>query len=242
MRLLVTRPRADAERLAARLAAAGHDCLCEPLLTIEPLETLPDLEGVQALAATSRHGVLAFAARCDRRDLPLYAVGSATAEAARRAGFGEVHPAEGDARSLAALLARRLVPSAGPVLHLAGERVAADLGRLLAGSGLAVGRIALYRARAATVLSPDLLNALRAGGLQGATFLSPRTATTFVRLVRAAGVEAATGEMVAFCLSPAVAAALSPLRWAAIETAPEPSLAALLDTVAATARGSLPEP
>lgn len=235
MRLLVTRPRADAERLARLLDARGHDCLCEPLLTIEPLPAALSLEGVQALAATSRNGVEAFVRQEPRRDLPVYAVGSATAAAARRAGFATVLSAAGDANSLAALLARRLRPAAGAILHLAGERVAADLGLLLADIGLAVRRVSLYRARAAEAFSPAVEAALRESRLEGATFLSPRTATTFVRLVQASGLEAATQRMVAFCLSPAVAAALEPLPWAAIEAAREPTLAALLDTIAATA-------
>ena len=49
-----------------------------------------DLDGVQALIATSANGVRAFAARDPRRSLPVCAVGDATARAASDAGFADV--------------------------------------------------------------------------------------------------------------------------------------------------------
>lgn len=241
MRLLVTRPREDALRLARDLQARGHDCFLEPLLAIEPTGERPALDGVQALAATSRHGIAAFARQERRRDLPLFAVGEATGEAARAAGFEAVSVAEGDAAALARLLAARLSPQDGTILHLAGETLAADLGALLALAGLPVRRCSLYRARAADNLSPALLAALRDGRLDGATFLSPRTGTTFVRLVNAAGIAATIRSLTAYCLSPAVAAALSPLRWAAIETAAAPRLEALLAKLPGPESRRLPE-
>jgi len=83
MRVLITRPREDAAPLAARLAAKGIDSLIEPLLLIHLLPGAPlDLAGLQGLLVTSANGVRAFAARQPDRDIPVYAVGDASARAA----------------------------------------------------------------------------------------------------------------------------------------------------------------
>ena len=55
MRILLTRPKADAERTAARLAALGHQTVISPV--IEIVATGSALPGVffDAMIATSRH-------------------------------------------------------------------------------------------------------------------------------------------------------------------------------------------
>src|SRR4051794_41252334 len=79
------------------------------MLEIRTLDGPPlDLEGVQALLCTSANGVRATAARTTRRDLPVLAVGDATARAARDVGFAHVESAGGDVEGLARLAARRL--------------------------------------------------------------------------------------------------------------------------------------
>lgn len=236
MRLLLTRAREDSEALAETLGALGHETVIEPLLSFERLVVPPlDLAGVQALLATSRQGAMALAEATAERDLPLFAVGEATAAAARSAGFRRVESAEGDALSLAALLRRRLRPRDGGLLHGAGEIVARDLGELLAPDGFRCRRVTLYRALLSPALSPGTRELLRREGLDGAVFLSPRTAAGFVRLAAEAGVVDRLRCLVAYCLSPAVAAALAPAPWAAIRIAPQPSRESLLSLLAAGA-------
>ncbi|MBD3608930.1 MAG: uroporphyrinogen-III synthase, partial [Gammaproteobacteria bacterium] len=83
MHVLVTRPIQDAEPLLARLRERGIEATAEPLLEIEfKTGARVDLKDVQAVVATSANGVRAFAAASDRRDVGLFAVGDATAEAA----------------------------------------------------------------------------------------------------------------------------------------------------------------
>ena len=91
MRVMITRPREDAEALAGRLAEDGIESLIEPLLEIIPRADEPlDLDNVQALMLTSANGARALGRATDRRDLALFAVGPATAAAARSAGFATV--------------------------------------------------------------------------------------------------------------------------------------------------------
>ena len=62
MKVLVTRPEADAAPIAAELAARGHTVMIEPLLTIVPKpDAVVDLSDVQALALTSANGARVLA-------------------------------------------------------------------------------------------------------------------------------------------------------------------------------------
>lgn len=224
MRLVLTRPRPESEALARALAALGHRSLIEPMLEIVPTGAPVELAGVAALIATSANGARAFAAASPRRDLPLYAVGDATADAAREAGFASVLSAKGDVGDLARLIAAGFDPKAGALLHFAGQDVAGDLTGALAGHDLR--RVVLYDARAATTLSA----AYRAErpAPEGVLFFSPRSAATFVTLLDDAGLSETAAAMTAFCLSPAVAEAARPLAWRDVRIAARPDQAALL--------------
>lgn len=207
-RLMITRPPADAAPLARALAAHGFETLSEPLLQIEYRDGPSlHLQGVQALLATSANGVRAFTRRDQRRDLPLLAVGDATARAARAAGFTQVDSASGDVAALAELVVRRLDPAAGALLHVAAGDLAGDLAGRLAAAGFTCRREVLYAAVTATRLSPAAADALRDGPLAGVLLFSPRTAATFVRLVSDAGLEGACARWAAF-----VSAGRSPTR------------------------------
>ena len=240
MRVLITRPRADAEKLAAILRAQGVESVVAPLLTIRALPSATvDLEGVQALLFTSANGVRAFARRSGARGLPVFAVGDATAQAAREAGFERVESASGAVDDLAALVRGRLDPAQGALVHAAGADVAGDLAGTLAGAGFAVRRITLYRAVRARRLPVAAARALAEGTLDAVLFFSPRSAATFVSLAAQAGVEPALARLDALCLSEAVAEVARRVAWRAVTVAAHPDQPALLQLVghAAARRG-----
>ena len=237
MRLLVTRPLDESQALAERLEARGHQAAIEPLLTIAPDLFAPlSLEGVQALLFTSANGVRAFALRSPRRDLPVYAVGPATAAAAREIGCATVESAGGDVRALAALVVTRLDPARGALLHVAGRVVAGDLAGPLAARGFVVGRAALYAAEPATRLSAAAHDALADGVLDGVLLFSPRSAATFAAVTAAPELRAALSRLTLFALSPAVAEAVADLGWRRVAIAATPDEDALLALVDAAAR------
>ncbi len=90
-RIWITRALPGAESTAERVRALGHEAVVAPLLTVQPLaDTRIDLAGVAALAFTSANGVRAFAEKCADRSLRVFAVGLATAQAARQVGFRAV--------------------------------------------------------------------------------------------------------------------------------------------------------
>ena len=236
MRALVTRPSADANSLAKALASRGFDVMVEPLLEIVPLpDAALDLDGVQGILATSANGVRALAVATPRRDLAVWAVGDATAAEARKQSFDQVESAGGDVAALADLVAARVDPRRGALLHPAGKHVAGDLAARLAARGFDVRRATLYEAHSAQGFSPALREALAARALDLALFFSPRTASTFVRLARQSGLEPTCAAVRAYVLSPAVGAALEMLEWHSVRTAGQPTQEALLAAIDADA-------
>src|SRR5437763_17119109 len=104
LRALVTRPRAEAVGLADALATRGIEAIVEPLLDIHYREgPAPDLAGVQAVLCTSANGVRALARLSGERQLPLFAVGEASAARARAEGFADVATAGGNVDDLVRL-------------------------------------------------------------------------------------------------------------------------------------------
>ncbi|MGD1880325.1 MAG: uroporphyrinogen-III synthase [Kiloniellaceae bacterium] len=244
MRILVTRPREDAAGLVADLEARGHAVVLEPLLTIVPRDGVDSRDSVdwpqghedaQALLVTSANGLRAFARLDTRRALPVYAVGDASAAAARDLGFRHVVSAAGNVEALAALVQGKLDPAGGPLLHPAAGQRAGDLQGALGAAGFTVLRAVLYDAVPLAALTPACAEAFADGSIDAATFFSPRTATGFVSLIRAAGLTAAGRQVTAGCLSDAVAAALSGIAWRRVVVAQRPDQAALLAVIDAQA-------
>lgn len=229
MRVLVTRPQADGEALAQELRQRGHEPVLAPLLEVHVRDDVAvDLSDVQALLFTSANGVRALSAATTQRDVRVLAVGEASAQAAAAAGFRQVESAGGDADDLARLVRARLDPQGGDLLHPAGRVIRGDLGDALAGDGYRVRRLPLYDAVSAARLPEAARTAIAARRLDAALFFSPRTARTFVTLIRQADLAPACQDVDAVCLSPAVAEAAAALTWRHVRVAARPERAALL--------------
>lgn len=234
-RVIVTRPAEAFAELRAELAGHGIGALPAPMLAVEALpeaEGLPD--GVQAILVTSANGVDGAARLTPRRDLPVLAVGDATADAARGGGFTTVSTASGDAAALVDLAVRRCRPEGGPLVWVSGEVVSTDLDTDLAAHGFTVARRIAYRTIPAEDLPPEAAAALGDGRVEGVLFFSPRSAEAFATLVGGYGLEAACGGVSAYCMSDAIARAASKLAWRAIHVAENPTKTAL---IAAVVRG-----
>lgn len=235
MRLLVTRPEPDASRQAEKLRELGHEPVLAPLLTIETIPGVPlDLDQAQAVIVTSRNVLRAMAARpelIEARNLPLYAVGDATARLAAELGFRQIVTGPGTGEQLADLIARELDPGNGTLVHLAGGMLAFDLKSALEAKGFTIRQPVLYSAVQAKALPPEALALMREGRLDGAIFMSPRTAAIFTTLTAAEGVVTQASQLRCYCLSQSVADALAPIS-AKIAVAPHPSEEELLALIA----------
>jgi uroporphyrinogen-III synthase len=235
MRLLVTRPEPDAMRQVERLAARGHEAVLAPLLAIETATEMPlELNGAQALIVTSRNALRALATHRELAaslQLPLFAVGEATAKAAAELGFTRVTSGPGTGEGLAQLIADALDPDAGALVHLAGKTVAFDLKSALQAKGFTLRQPVLYRAVAATRLPESVLTLLNEGKLDGVILMSPRTAAIFAALVVRHEALTQASRLDCYCLSAAVAQAVEPLKARTIVAArpSEEDILALLD-------------
>ena len=216
--ILITRPEPGAQQTLARLATLGWRGLCAPMLSIAP-RRLGAPRRAQAVVVTSANAIPALPDAL--RTTPLFAVGDATAERARQAGFGRVSSAGKDAEALAALVAEQCHPEHGPLLLASGAGQGMPLAADLRGRGFTVLRRVAYAASPVSALPEAALSALRRGEVGVAMFFSPATARAFTacmvgnnRLV--AGVEA-------LAISPLTARALAPLPWRRIRVASHPN-------------------
>jgi len=236
VRLLLTRPQADADRTAAALRARGHDVVIAPVLRIEPIADADVSAGPwAAILVTSANAASAIAANrrvAELRALPVFAVGEHSAQAMRDAGFPQVVSAGGGVADLVRLVVQNMKPGA-QLLYLAGADRSGDLAGELGARDFAVHTVVVYRALAADTLPPAAAAAL-AGGIDGILHFSRRSAEAYVHAVRAVGLgEAALRKPAHFCLSAQVAEPLVRTGASDVRIATEPTEAALIALLSA---------
>jgi uroporphyrinogen-III synthase len=226
MRILVTRPDAEADDFQNALVARGHHVVNAPLLRMTPRAVDLDPTGLQGVIVTSRNALRALAGQpvlAKLLSLPCYAVGPGTGQSARSAGFRSVVEGPAGASDLIPVIARAADPKRGALLYLTGETIATDISEALAGHGFEVRRTIAYDMTEATAFGKDAATAFASGALDAVILMSPRTATVFVSLVKAAGLEPQAVKLKVFCLSQAVAAPLSALAPASVVVAKRPN-------------------
>ncbi len=237
MHVLVTRPEPDGAALKVRLEAHGHRVTLEPLIRIEFCPVEIGVDGVQALIATSRNALRALAAApalAEALRLPIFTVGPATSAVADKMGFECVHQGPGDARGLMGLIGATVDPRGGALLHLAGDTLAFDIAQPLATKNYDVRQAIVYRSIAALAFTVATRDAFATGHLDAVILMSRRASKVYARLVEQAGLGAAAGRVVHFCLSRSVAQPLAGL--ARIEVAREANSEDMLALVNRTAK------
>jgi uroporphyrinogen-III synthase len=228
MRVLVTRPRQDAERTARRLVALGHEAVVAPLMEVVATGVpMPD-GPFDAVILTSAHAVPALATlpALATRPVPVFAVGERTAAAARQAGFEQVRSGPGDAAALARSVADGL-RSPAILLHIAGRHRKPEPEATLRARGYALRVWEAYEARAVTALPDEALAELGAGRIDLVLHYSRRSAALLVGLADEAGLGPQLRVAMHLCLSGDAAAPLVACGASAV-VAQEPDEAALL--------------
>ena len=173
--LLVLRPEPGASATARAAEALGWGVTSAPLFTISACDWPPvDPASIDAILMTSANAArLGSGGLSALLSLPLYAVGAATAEAARAVGFSDVRVGDGDAATIVALAAEDGV---GALLHLAGRDH-----RDVRQPGVTIERRIVYRADPVERLPDPALAALEQGAL--ALIHSPRAGRLFGELL-----------------------------------------------------------
>jgi uroporphyrinogen-III synthase len=211
-RAVVLRPEPGASDTVRKLAERGIEAIALPLFAIAPIEwRAPDPAQFDALLLTSANAVRHGRAELPKlRDLPVYAVGEATAKAARDTGFAVVQTGSAGVDGLLASITPEL-----RLLHLAGEHRSEPRD-----ARQGVTTIAVYRASA---LPPPR-------GLQQAQdnvvlIHSPRAGGRFAELADEAKLDRRGISITA--ISASAAEAVGP-GWAKVQTAEQPSDESLL--------------
>ncbi len=211
--LLLTRPRQASESFARALENEGlrFRTVISPLIAIEVTGPLPDARAARGLIFTSANGVSAWRDLGGRLDLPVYAVGRATAQVAQDAGM-EPQSADGTVDDLFDwLVARR---PATPLVHLHGTNVRGNLAARLTEAGLTCRSAVIYD-QPAQDLTAEARAALAGDAPVVAPVFSPRTAKLLAR-------ERANAPLLVAAMSETVANALSSLHKQELIVVPRP--------------------
>ena len=243
MQVLLTRPLEDSRALAETLEAEAIDPLIWPLTRIVPTKIastgtalkLPFATG--GLLFTSANAVRALAALTERRDLPALCVGKATAEAARKAGFRDCFPADGDARALAELARRSGIRE---FFHPRGRDAAGDLKGWLAKTGQRVTEAVLYQAEETGAAPAPVTAALARGAVDLITIWSRRASAILARHFSnpGASTDVRLDNTALLAISTAAAEPLEASGFHRILLAETPNAAAMLAAIRAYSTGA----
>jgi uroporphyrinogen III methyltransferase/synthase len=256
-RIMVTRPRGQAERLALALEELGADVIEFPTIRIAPPSSyegldraVRSLERYDWLLFTSANGVRAFFSRLlsagkDARALHrcrVAAIGPETAAELRRRGIvADVIPREFRAEGLLAALEPASMRGKRALLPRASE--ARDiLPRMLRERGVEVDVVEAYRAVPA---SGDLAWAeelLSSGAIDLVSFTSSSTVRYFVGLFDKGEMRAKLGGVRAACIGPVTAATASELGLQVPVVAGDYTAAGLTEAIVRYFGAPRPEP
>jgi uroporphyrinogen-III synthase len=203
IKVLITRPRSQADSFAEALAQAGFEPVFFPVIEIRPIADNVALErAIEKLSCydwvvfTSVNGVEVFFER----------LGSVTADTEQKVIFAQLKTAAIGPKTADAMLQHGVTPNFVPEEYVAeailpglgdlrgrwvllprAEKARAALPEAIAASGGIVHEIAVYQTIPATP-EPAGLAALKSG-VGAVTFTSPSTVENFAQLVRQAGLD-----------------------------------------------------
>lgn len=218
-RVLVLRPQPGASATLERLRQCGLDAIAAPLFEVEPVEwTAPDPAQFDGLLLTSANAVRFGGVQLDRvKALRVFAVGDATADAAREAGFTIAQIGDAGVEQLLASVA----PEAR-LLHLCGaDRVEPKVKQ-------SITRIVVYRST--PLPAPGL------SGVDGSVAMihSPRAGRRLAELIDD------PASIAIAAISPAAAEAAGS-GWQVVAVAKRPSEDALLALAARLCNKPFPQ-
>jgi hydroxymethylbilane synthase len=262
LRILVTRPRAQAGPLVAALSARGAEPVLLPTIRIVSAADTDALDAALLDAAqgafrwivfTSANAVDVVANRLDalglspamRAAMRVAAVGAATGDAAAAAGFAvDLVPEIANADGLVAAMAP-LLQSGDRVLYprsaIGRDTVPDGLRR----AGADVLTLAVYLTEPEAEVDPKALAAVRAGDVDAVVVASPSSVRNLVALLGEQ--RHCLTDVPVFCAGPVTAAAAAELGLSVVGVSDDPGAEAIVESIATFWRRSgaaraLPEP
>lgn len=227
--VLVTRAEPGATLTCQRLAALGYRAVNAATARIAATDGAPDWTGAGAVIVTSPNGAGQLTRLGAPPSLKVFAVGPASAAAARAAGHEDVITGSGDAAGLLDIILN--APDPGRLIHVRGRDQAFDLsGALNAMDRHAQSHIA-YEARPVDSLPEAALQALGPGAV--VLLHSPLGTERLLALVEAAGRLSALGGAHILAISDAAAGPLRHSGAGRVTVAKRPDEASMLDALEA---------
>jgi uroporphyrinogen-III synthase len=227
MTLWLTRPQPGNATLAAALAVRDIASLAAPVHYIRILPTAITDSGFNAVITTSQHALAGLSTPDALTHLPLYTVGAASLAAAQEKRFTRAEILAQDAAHLAqAIMVRH--PEPVHFFYPRAREIRLDLAAELGAAGHRVTESITYAAEYVPELPPEFLQ--RWPEISGVVLYSARACAAVETLMRRYGLTPAQ-PIDAFCLSPAIASALTRNQWGKVFTSPRPDEESLLETI-----------
>ena len=227
--VLVTRPDEEGLALANQLKTVGKKILLEPVLIVENLP-VKDLsyDKTQAYVITSANSIKALLNLRPDLEIPLFAVGNASAIAARKSGFKTVYSADGDADDLAKLVDDILNPSEGDLLYISGKTQSGNLFKKLSSLGFGVSEVVVYETIPRKSLSPATVAAIKNDQVDTILLYSSKTAEVLIKLIRKSRLVRQCKKITIICLSKGIADVAKNLNWYNVLVSDKPTQESML--------------
>ena len=244
---LIIRPQPDADRDVALLMRYGVPALASPSMkSMHQSHELPESVNFSGIVLTSRNAVEAIT-KLEKRNsdtsrwakLPVFVVGSATAAAARDAGFLNIIRGTGGGAGLLAPISCYFYEKIGkqenvntsntnlPLFWPSAVEISFDMVAALAAHGVVVKRLPVYQMIANAGLHSTITDKIAEGAIVAVVAMSPRSVQIFRRNLDAAGKASSLAGMVLIAGSSAIAAAAGG-GWQTVYTARQPRRSRLL--------------
>jgi uroporphyrinogen-III synthase len=234
--VLITRAAEDAGKFSRMLEQRGYETFAEPMLTLHPapggimlIEQI-NVRRTQGIIITSRHGLQALTPHSYLHHIPVFAIGDADTYDAMQRGFAQITIVR-DVQALFRAVMTECARDGGALLYVRGKFITHDLSKLFKRQGFNLEELVVYDMRAVEKFSDRLKNRLTKGEIHTATFLSVRTAETFMQIAEAAGLADTLKNINAAVFSDNIAKAAKPEKWRRVAVCAEPNLPSLFAEV-----------
>ena len=228
--VLVTRPDEEGLELANQLKTIGIEPLLEPMLIVEnlPVDDL-SYDKTQAYIITSANSIKALLKLKPDMEIPLFAVGNASAVTARNSGFKTVYSADGDADDLAKLVDDILSPKEGDLLYITGKTQSGNLVQKLSSLGFGCHEVFVYETIPRRSLSRSTVAAIKNDKVGTILLYSSKTAEVIVTLIRKSRLVRQCKKITIICLSEGIASVAKKLKWYNVLVSDKPTQESMLD-------------
>ena len=244
---LIIRPQPDADRDVALLMRYGVPALASPSMKrTDRTHEIPESVNFSGIIMTSRNAVEAIT-KFDKVNsdtgrwakLPVFVVGSATANAALEAGFSNIIRGTGGGAGLLAPISRYFTEKMDkqkngksfntklPLLWPSAVEISFDMVAALATHGVAVQRLPVYQMVANAGLDSTTTDKITEGAIGAVVAMSVRSVQIFRRNLDAAGKASSLAGMVLIAGSCSIAEAAG-IGWQTVYIARQPRRSRLL--------------